>query len=140
VILPGCAYTEKNALYVNTEGRVQLARKAVSAPGQAREDWAILRALSEFTGKVLPYNDLFGLRERIRKEWPHFGAMDTLPKAAWESFGGTDKPAHEELRPAVNNFYMTNVITRASATMAKCVEAFYDGAAHGTGKHAAAAE
>jgi NADH-quinone oxidoreductase subunit G len=140
VILPGCAYTEKNALYVNTEGRVQLARKAVSAPGQAREDWAIIRAFSEFTSKVLPYNDLFGLRERIRREWPHFGAMDTVHPAVWESFGGTGKPGRDELKAAVNNFYMTNVITRASATMAQCVEAFYDGAAHGVRRHAAAAE
>ena len=140
VILPGCAYTEKNALYVNTEGRVQLARKAVSAPGQAREDWAIIRAFSEFTGKMLPYNDLFGLRERIRKEWAHFGALDTRQPAAWEEFGAADKPGREALKPAVTNFYMTNVITRASATMGQCVEAFYEGAAHGSCKHAAAAE
>jgi NADH-quinone oxidoreductase subunit G len=140
VVLPGCAYTEKNAFYVNTEGRVQLARKAVSAPGQAREDWAIIRAFSEFTGKVLPYNDLFGLRERIRKEWAHFGVLDMRHPAVWETFGADGKPSREELKPAVNNFYMTNVITRASATMAQCVEAFYEGGAHGVRNHAAAAE
>jgi NADH-quinone oxidoreductase subunit G len=140
VILPGCAYTEKNALYVNTEGRVQMARRAVSAPGQAREDWAILRAFSDYIGKPLTYNDIFALRDRIRKAWPHFGTIDKPVAAPWEKFGAAGKPVKDELKPAVGNFYMTNAITRASPTMGQCVEAFYDGAAHVNKTHAAAAE
>ncbi|MBU0800817.1 MAG: NADH-quinone oxidoreductase subunit NuoG [Alphaproteobacteria bacterium] len=139
VILPGCAYTEKNALYVNTEGRVQMARKAVDAPGMAREDWTILRAFSEFIGKVLPYNDQFALRNRIREEWPHFAAIDSLHAAEWTAFGGKGQPGREELKPSVANFYMTNTIARASATMGQCVAAFYEGAAH-VNKARAAAE
>ena len=72
VVLPGAAYTEKDSTYVNTEGRPQLAKRAVNPPGDAREDWAILRALSEVLSKSLPYNDLYELRARIQKEWALF--------------------------------------------------------------------
>lgn len=138
VILPGCAYTEKNALYVNTEGRVQMARKAVDAPGKAREDWAIIRAFSEFSGRVLPYNDLFTLRARMREEWPHLGVIDQLHPAEWVAFGDTGAVDRTAFVPAGTNFYMTNAITRSSATMGQCVEAFYDGGAHNNARAAAA--
>lgn len=124
VILPGAAYTEKDGLYVNTEGRPQLARRAVDPPGQAREDWKILRALSEHTGKILPYNDLFQLRQRIVDEWPHLGAIDVLPQVEWASFGGKGKVSRDEFRPVIESYYMTNPVCRASKTMMECTKAF----------------
>src|SRR5207244_1233698 len=76
VILPGAAYTEKPGIYVNTEGRVQLASRAVFPKGEAREDWAILRALSERTGRALPYDTLNQLRDKLFAEHPTFGRID----------------------------------------------------------------
>ena len=127
VILPGAAYTEKNGLYVNTEGRVQMARKAVEAPGEAREDWKIIRALSAYIHRQLPYDDLFQLRERIAREWPHMAAVDQIAPAQWSAFGRAIKPANTPFVSAVQNFYMTNVITRASVTMAECTKVFLRG-------------
>lgn len=124
VILPGAAYTEKNGLYMNMEGRVQMARKAVEAPGEAREDWKILRALSAYIHRQLPYDDLQQLRERIGKEWPHLVQLDQIQPAAWAAFGKAGKTGPEPFRSAVPNFYMTNVITRASVTMAECTRVF----------------
>ncbi|HEY8191106.1 MAG TPA: molybdopterin-dependent oxidoreductase, partial [Alphaproteobacteria bacterium] len=124
VILPGAAYTEKDGLYVNTEGRVQSARRAVDPPGQAREDWKILRALSPFTGKVLPYNDLFQLRQRIAKEWPHLAEIDTLQPAAWEKFGSKGKLLRDNFKVSHQSYYLTNAICRASKTMHECVRTF----------------
>ena len=124
VILPGAAYTEKDGLYVNTEGRPQMARMAVHPPGQAREDWKIIRALSEYTGKVLPYNDLFHLRQRIVDEWPHLGELDVLPQTEWKKFGKSGKVSKEQFVPAVGNYYLTNAICRASKTMIECTRAF----------------
>ncbi len=127
VILPGAAYTEKNGLYVNTEGRVQMARKAVEAPGEAREDWKILRALSAYIGRQLPYDDLFQLRERINREWPHMAQIDEIVPASWGGFGKSGKTTATPFVSAVPNFYMTNVITRASVTMAECTKVFLHG-------------
>lgn len=121
VILPGSAYTEKDALYVNTEGRVQMAKKAVSPPGEAREDWKILRALSGFIGKPLPYDNLFQLRQRLIKEFPHFNQIDKVLPAEWKPFGKSGAVKSDPFKSPVTNFYLTNVITRASETMAKCV-------------------
>jgi NADH dehydrogenase (ubiquinone) Fe-S protein 1 len=81
VILPGSAYTEKNGTYINTEGRAQLARVAVSAPVNAREDWKIIRALSEIYGNGLPYNDLNGVRERLAQISPTFTRYDAVESA-----------------------------------------------------------
>ncbi len=125
VILPGAAYTEKDGLYVNMEGRPQMARRAVDPPGQAREDWKIIRALSESTGKVLPYNDLFQLRQRIVDEWPHLGAVDTLPQTEWKKFGKAGNVSKEAFTPAIQNYYLTNSICRASATMKECSANFF---------------
>lgn len=123
VILPGFSYTEKNGIYVNTEGRVQRARKAVDGPGDSREDWKIIRALSEFVGKKpLPYNQEAALLERIFKEWPHFGKMDQVMTADWKKFGKKGKISKDPFVPPVENFYMTNVICRASKVMQDCTD------------------
>lgn len=120
VILPGAAYTEKTATYVNTEGCVQSTERAVSPPGEAREDWKIIRALSEAIGKTLPIDTLPELRFTM------FTANPTLRKAmAFEDFLQSAKAGELSLKkfiPAINNFYMTDVISRASPTMARCSE------------------
>jgi NADH-quinone oxidoreductase subunit G len=128
VILPGAAYTEKDGLYVNLEGRVQQGRRAVDPPGHAREDWKIIRALSGVLGHPLPYDDLAALRARIATEWPHLAFIDAPQKAAWTEFGSEDAVHGGSFEPALNNFYMTNAIARASVTMAKCLETFGRGA------------
>ena len=78
VILPGAAYTEKQGIYVNTEGRVQMANRAAFPPGEAREDWAIIRALSDVLGKKLPYDSLAALRQAIFKAAPHLMRVDQI--------------------------------------------------------------
>ncbi len=122
VILPAAAYTEKSATFVNTEGRVQRTQKAAFAPGDAREDWTIFRALSAVLGQPLGYDDLAQLRARIAREWPHLAAPRLAP-SAWGDFGtpGDIKPGPVALSHA--NFYQTNPIARASMTMAECVAA-----------------
>jgi NADH-quinone oxidoreductase subunit G len=125
VILPAAAYTEKDATYVNTEGRVQQTKRAVFPPGQAREDWAIIRALSEYLDKRLPYDSLYELRQRIAKDYPHLSDVDAIPQAKWESFG--DKKGKISKAAFVNpieNYYLTNTIARASKTMAECAQTF----------------
>ncbi|WP_193370546.1 NADH-quinone oxidoreductase subunit NuoG [Pelagibius marinus] len=136
VILPGAAYTEKNATYVNTEGRVQLARLAAFPPGEAREDWTILRALSEVIGKRLPYDSLGELRQRLIETNPVFAAVDQVGAAAWGSFGTEGQMEASPFVSPVGVFYMTDPISRASETMAQCVEAFALGVRKGaTGTH-----
>ncbi|MGZ9097974.1 MAG: NADH-quinone oxidoreductase subunit NuoG [Micavibrio sp.] len=122
VILPGAAYTEKDGLYINTEGRVQMAKQATWPPGDAREDWKILRALSGQMGRALPYDDIVALRTRMVKQWPHFGQIDTLIPAEWAAFGQPGKVEKDAFVSPVRSFYLTNVITHASLTMAKCAE------------------
>ncbi|WP_421709858.1 NADH-quinone oxidoreductase subunit NuoG [Algihabitans sp.] len=124
VILPGAAYTEKNGTYVNTEGRVQLGRLAAFPPGEAREDWTILRALSERLGAKLPYDSLGDLRARLVQSYPVFAAIDTLEPPAWEPFGAKGPLQAGAFDLPVQNFYMTCPISRASKTMAACTEAF----------------
>jgi NADH-quinone oxidoreductase subunit G len=124
VVLPGAAYPEKSATYVNTEGRVQLAGRAAFPPGDAREDWAILRALSDVLGKKLPYDSLSALRKALFQAYPHLmrigqiagGEAADVQKLA--SLGGSaDKTP---LRSSMADFYFTNPIARASAVMAEC--------------------
>ncbi len=124
VILPGAAYPEKSGLYVNTEGRVQIANRAAFPPGDAREDWAILRALSDVLGHKLPYDSLGALRQALYAAHPHLTRIDQIsPGDAADigtlaKVGGTaDKAA---FAPAVTDFYLTNPIARASATMGEC--------------------
>jgi NADH-quinone oxidoreductase subunit G len=124
VILPGAAYPEKSALYVNTEGRVQLANRAGFPPGDAREDWAILRALSDALGCKLPYDSLMQLRQLMTAAHPQFMRLDQIAPgnpadiATLAKLGGTSDKA--PLRSSVSDFYLTNPIARASAIMAEC--------------------
>ena len=124
VILPGSAYTEKSGTYVNTEGRVQMTDRATFAPGDAREDWAILRALSAAIGKTLPFDTLSELRRALYEAHPHFAALDTLPvndAGGFESIAARSEPTgNAGFVSAVEDFYQTNPIARASAVMAEC--------------------
>ena len=132
VILPGAAYTEKNATYVNLEGRVQAARQAVFPPGEAHEDWKIIRALSEDLGKKLPYDTLAQVRQRLVKENPVFANIDTIQPAKWAAFGTTGKCDKAPFVLPISNFYMTDPISRASKTMKECTEAFLKSDAKGS--------
>jgi NADH-quinone oxidoreductase subunit G len=126
VILPGAAYTEKNGLYVNTEGRVQLGVRAVFPKGDAREDWAILRALSERLGQTLPYDSLDQLRAKLFADHPTFGRIDYVagPDGAKDldlgGLGAKGEVADAPFAGAIKSFYLTNPIARASVTMAEC--------------------
>jgi NADH-quinone oxidoreductase subunit G len=122
VILPGAAYTEKSGLYVNTEGRVQMAERVVFPKGQAKEDWAILRALSARVGQTLPYDTLDALRAKLMADQPTFGRIDYLaPAASFDvaSLGKKGDPGDVAFVSAVRDPYLNNPITRASATMAE---------------------
>jgi NADH-quinone oxidoreductase subunit G len=129
VILPGAAYPEKSAIYVNTEGRVQMGNRAAFPPGDAREDWAILRALSDVLGHKLPYDSLAALRQAMFAAHPHLMRIDQiapgdaadiakLAKQNLGSLGGT--PAKTGFASPMPDFYLTNPIARASAIMAEC--------------------
>ncbi len=137
VILPGAAYTEKEGIYVNTEGRVQSARRAVSPPGDAREDWKIIRALSDHVARKLPYDNLVQLRARIVKEWPHMGQRDIITPAAPKKFRAGGGTARGPFEPVFGGYYLTNVICRASATMMKCVDIFVNRAERAGAREAA---
>jgi NADH-quinone oxidoreductase subunit G len=124
VILPGAAYTEKQGLYVNTEGRVQMANRAAFPPGDAREDWAIIRALSDVLGKKLPYDSLGALRQAIFKAVPHLMRVDQIEAGnrgdlkTLAGKGGSLEKA--PFKASVEDYYLTNPIARASAVMAEC--------------------
>lgn len=124
VILPGAAYTEKSGIWVNTEGRVQMGNRAGFAPGDAREDWAILRALSDVLGHKLPFDSLSALRAQLYIAHPHFADADEIAvsdAAAIETLAtqaGTLNKAG--FASPVKDFYLTNPIARASAVMAEC--------------------
>jgi len=120
VILPGAAYTEKPGTYVNTEGRVQLAKRAGFPPGDAREDWAILRALSAALGKPLPYDTLDQIRQRLVKANPVFAALDQQSAGAWGAFGQAGQTTDAPFVSPIRNYFMTCPISRASQTMADC--------------------
>ena len=124
VILPGAAYPEKSAIYVNTEGRVQMANRAAFPPGDAREDWAILRALSDVLGHKLPYDSLSALRQAMFAAHPHLMRIDQIAPGNAKDIeklaklgGALDKAA---FGTSVADFYLTNPIARASAIMAEC--------------------
>jgi NADH-quinone oxidoreductase subunit G len=139
VILPGAAYPEKSAIYVNTEGRPQLANRASFPPGDAREDWAILRALSDALGQRLPYDSLAQLRQAMFAAHPHLMRLDQIAPGnpadieKLASLGGA--PDKAPLRSSVADFYLTNSIARASAIMAEC-----SALARGAGQTLTAAE
>lgn len=122
VILPGAAYTEKDGLYVNTEGRVQMAERVVFPKGQAKEDWAILRALSAKVGQTLPYDSLSQLRAKLMADHPTFGRIDYVPApAAFDvaALGRKGDVGDTAFSSPVRDPYLNNPITRASATMAE---------------------
>jgi len=118
VILPGAAYTEEPGLFVNTEGRPQLALRAGFPPGDARENWAILRALSAGLGAPLPYDNLAQLRQALIEEVPHLAQTDSMPANEWRPIP-LEPMAGGDFRNAVADFYLTNPITRASTVMAE---------------------
>ncbi|MCK4860732.1 MAG: NADH-quinone oxidoreductase subunit G [Rhodobacteraceae bacterium] len=118
VILPAAAYTEESGIFVNTEGRPQMAQRAGFAPGDARENWAILRALSAELGEALPYNSLNELRTAMFTEFPHLAAIDEVPENAWKA-AKPKKLGSGAFTNAVTNFYQTNPIARASSVMAE---------------------
>jgi NADH-quinone oxidoreductase subunit G len=133
VILPGAAYTEKDATYVNLEGRVQRTHLAVFPPGESKEDWRILRALSESLGVKLPYDNLGQVRNRLAEVNSVFGAVDRVETANWASFGADGELLAEPLASPIDNYYMTDTISRASPTMAECTATFVGGAHKRTG-------
>jgi len=126
LILPSAAYTEKNGLYVNTEGRVQMGARAVFPKGEAKEDWAIFRALSARLNKTLPYDDLNTLRMKLIEEHPTFGEIDHAPGAATAAdfdpakLGEAGDVKDEPFVSPITDFYLTNPIARASKTLAEC--------------------
>ncbi|WP_138380154.1 NADH-quinone oxidoreductase subunit NuoG [Luteithermobacter gelatinilyticus] len=137
VILPGVAYTEKSGLYVNTEGRVQMALKVIFGPGDAREDWTILRALSDVLGKTLPFDTLGQLREKLYADYPHFAELDVKPQSSWGEFGTAGDILDQPFVYPVTDFYLTNPIARASRIMEEC-SAIFNGhteAEEATGTH-----
>lgn len=123
VILPGAAYSEKNGTYINTEGRIQSGFRAIFPPGEAREDWTILRALSEVLGHKLPYDDLTALRTALAHDLPELAAGDEFLNAPWGKFGKKAKIQATKLTPAHGNFYFTNPIARASNILLECSDA-----------------
>jgi NADH-quinone oxidoreductase subunit G len=132
VILPGAAYPEKSGIYVNTEGRAQMANRASFPPGDAREDWAIIRALSAALRETLPYDSLPQLRRALFAAYPHLMRIDQIVPGdpadvrRLAALGGT--PDKAPFRSTLADFYLTNPIARASAVMAEC-SALADGRA-----------
>lgn len=124
VILPSAAYTEKSGTYVNTEGRVQMSRRASFPVGQAREDWAVLRALSEVVGQTLPFNTLAGLRQMMYAAHPHLAQLNVLPDHTSvdlsKLLSGKGAVTSAPFASNVHDFYLTNPILRASSVMAEC--------------------
>lgn len=118
IILPGAAYTEEPGLFVNTEGRPQLALRAGFAPGEAKENWAILRALSGQMETVLPFDSMTTLRQHLTAAFPHLGEIDAVPENAWQPLEA-GKLGKADFRNAVTDFYLTNPIARASSLMAE---------------------
>ncbi|KIY53895.1 NADH-ubiquinone oxidoreductase [Fistulina hepatica ATCC 64428] len=140
VVLPGAAYTEKGATWVNTEGRVQRGRAAVGPPGVAREDWKIIRALSEILDVTLPYDDVLALRDRMWEISPALVRYDAVELTSAEiaraglravvenaKKGGEIKLSGKPFVRPISNFYQTDPISRASVTMAHCTKAFVKG-------------
>ncbi|MHA6288687.1 NADH-quinone oxidoreductase subunit NuoG [Maricaulis sp. CAU 1757] len=126
LILPGAAWTEQDGMFVNTEGRVQLAQRAVFPKGEAKENWAIFRALSERLGHTLPYDNLVQLRQDLFDKHPVFAGIDHAPGSATagafavKTIGKDGELAAADFAPAVRSFYFTNPIARASKTLAEC--------------------
>jgi NADH-quinone oxidoreductase subunit G len=123
VVLPGAAWTEKDGLYVNLEGRVQHASRAAFPPGQAKEDWAIIRAFSERLNKTLNFDNLDELRQALADHAPVFKSRDEITPARWVKFGRAGKIKDMPVGAGLEQFYMTCAISRASEVMAECYQA-----------------
>jgi NADH-quinone oxidoreductase subunit G len=128
LVLPGATYAEKHSTYVNTEGRVQRGEKAAFPPGEAREDWTILRAVSELAGKTLPFDNFGQIRQQMVSEYPELG-RDGLIDLPW-SPPKLNAKAEGPVRYAVGDFFLTNAICRASPTMHRCSEELVHGVAY----------
>ena len=124
-MLTGAAYAEKHGTYVNTYGRVQRGEKAAFPPGEAREDWSILRAVSELAGKKLPFDSFGELRARMTKDYPQLG-RDGLIDLKWAP-PALDAKASGPIRYPIADFFLTNAICRASPTMRRCSEELVQG-------------
>ena len=126
VILPAATYTEKSATYVNMEGRVQRTARAVGLKGDAREDWAIIRALSSKVGKSLPYDSLEALRAKMAEDHPVFRGLDYAPLPTAESvqppYGVEGEMKDGGFKSTISSFYLSNPIARASKVMAECAQ------------------
>ena len=123
VILPGAAYTEKSGIYTNLEGRVQIAERCVFPKGEAKEDWAIIRALSGYVGHTLPYDNLNVLREKLITDHPVFGRVDVRPVPKTfdvKAIGAKGEISDRPFVSHITDFYLTNPIARASVAMAEC--------------------
>ena len=118
VILPGAAYTEEGGLFVNTEGRPQLAHRAAFPPGEAKENWAILRALSAELDATQPWDSQAGLRRALVEAVPHLGKLDQIAENTWTR-EPLKKPAKATFVNVIKDFYLTNPIARASEVMAE---------------------
>ena len=123
IILPAAAYAEKPGIYVNTEGRVQIANRAVFPKGEAKEDWAILRALSGELGATLPYDTLADLRAKLMADHPTFGQVDYAAPAQnvdLAAIGEAGEAGDAPFASPIGDYYQTNPIARASVVMAEC--------------------
>jgi NADH-quinone oxidoreductase subunit G len=136
VILPGAAYTEKHATWVNTEGRPQRAKLAVFPPGEAKEDWKILRALSAALDRTVPLDSLADVRRRMAEIAPALGRIDEITPAPFAEFGEAGPIGSEPFASPIADFYLTNPIARASGVMQECAALFVQGGKTGaTGTH-----
>ncbi|CCM01997.1 uncharacterized protein FIBRA_04071 [Fibroporia radiculosa] len=150
VCLPASAYTEKSTTWVNTEGRSQLGRAAVPPPGASREDWKIIRALSEVVNTPLPYDDVLSLRDRMWEISPTLVRYDTVESTSVEvalaglktlaAATASAKVSGTPFVKPINNFYQTDPISRASVTMAQCTRAFVKGENYGFSELSSASE
>jgi len=125
IILPAAAYTEKSGTWVNTEGRVQMGNRANFAPGEAKEDWAILRALSGHLGQPLPFDSLTQLRSVLYAEFPHMAGIGEVASGDVADIkalakGKSGKVLKAGFKSPITDFYLTNPIARASRVMADC--------------------
>ncbi len=118
IILPGAAYTEKNGIYLNFEGRVQEVRRAIFPPGEAKDDWSIIRAFSGFIGHPLSFDSHDACRQMLFTNHPHFAEIGQLHKSRWRKIGKPGKVSNSPILPALTEFYMTCPMSRASQTMA----------------------
>ncbi len=137
VILPGAAYTEKDGTYVNTEGRAQMTARAIFPPGDAREDWTILRALSAVLGQALPFDSLQDLRAKMYAAHPNLALLELIEPADAKTINKLAskpaKPGRGRFGLKIEDYYLSNAIARASAIMASLSAMHADGSEKATG-------